>query len=178
MHALKILNIEDDVSEARFLQECCEIINRGFESRALPQMTIELYHQAGIVEGIAALRTNEFDVLLLDLNLPGVTGLEGLENIVKEFPNLPIIIVSVIEDPEVAIMAIRAGAQDYLMKDEVAPSKLARVVRYAIERLADNRHTLAPYSGAPTQLFEESERLKALREIIQEKQSANDKRGR
>ncbi|HEX7186324.1 MAG TPA: EAL domain-containing protein [Thermoanaerobaculia bacterium] len=76
------------------------------------------------------------DVVLLDLSLPDSLpgSLDSLARINREAPDLPIILLTGVEDEELAVRAVREGAQDYLIKREVDNGLLGRAIRYAIER--------------------------------------------
>jgi PAS domain S-box-containing protein len=84
--------------------------------------------------GLIQLSGLNFDVLLLDLNLPDSRGLDTLNTTVKRFPKLPIVVLSGLVDDAITIEAVRSGAQDYLVKGDISGPLVMRVVRYAIER--------------------------------------------
>ena len=81
-----------------------------------------------------------FDVILLDLNLPDSTGIQTFLKIHKIILDVPFVLLTGLDDEELAIDAIQKGAQDYLVKGEFNRSLLVRATRYAMER---NRLTLA-----------------------------------
>lgn len=87
-----------------------------------------------LAEGIARLGVEGFDLVLLDLTLPDSRGLETFLYLRRNAPELPIIVLSGLEDEELALRAVREGAQDYLFKGQIEPNLLARAIRYAIER--------------------------------------------
>ncbi len=72
--------------------------------------------------------------VLLDLTLPDANGFETFERIHRRFPNVPVVILTGLEDERLAIKAIESGAQDYLVKGHVDRQGLSRSLRYAIER--------------------------------------------
>ncbi|MFB6155302.1 MAG: hybrid sensor histidine kinase/response regulator [Haloferacaceae archaeon] len=76
----------------------------------------------------------EADVMLLDLGLPGSTGLATLERVLERTDDVPIVVLTGLENREVAVQAIQVGAQDYLNKDTLDGDTLVRAIRYAIER--------------------------------------------
>jgi diguanylate cyclase (GGDEF)-like protein len=85
----------------------------------------------------AAIQTcsnNGFDVILLDLNLPDSTGLETLESLNRTFPQIPIIVLTGLNDTELTMRSVQHGAQDYVTKEECTSQLLTRVIHYAIER--------------------------------------------
>jgi sigma-B regulation protein RsbU (phosphoserine phosphatase) len=71
---------------------------------------------------------------LLDLTLPDSTGIATFRSLHEGWPHLPIVVLSGQSDNELAITAVREGAQDYLPKSEFSSSSLARSIRYAVER--------------------------------------------
>ena len=85
-------------------------------------------------EGLKHIAEQEVDVILLDLNLPDSRGLETLTTIIKEFPQIPIVVLSGLADEATTLEAVKLGAQDYLVKGEISGLMLVRVLRYAIER--------------------------------------------
>jgi signal transduction histidine kinase len=122
---LTILLIEDDLAEALFLREILKISK-------LKQF--ELIHAKRLEEGLTLLEGGNFDVVLLDLTLPDSQGLESLPPLIDRAPNLPIVVLTNTNDDELALEAVRQGAQDYLIKREVRAESLLRSLRYAIER--------------------------------------------
>jgi two-component system, cell cycle sensor histidine kinase and response regulator CckA len=122
---VKVLLVEDNAAESRLLQEILKnnILNQ-FYLAPVKRMS----------EAIACLRAEHFDVILLDLTLPDSTGLDSLEAVIHESPNLPIVVLTNTNDNELAVQAVRQGAQDYLVKRQLNPDTLIRSMRYAIER--------------------------------------------
>jgi len=74
------------------------------------------------------------DVVLLDLRLPDSQGMETFVSLHAQAPNVPIIVLSGMSDEQMAVEAVRLGAQDYLVKGQFEAGLLSRAVRYAIER--------------------------------------------
>ena len=87
---------------------------------------------AGGVEALEELRFNRYDVVVLDLRMPGMDGIETLERIRKQDPLLPVILLSGHADMSKAVEAMQHGAVDYMLKP--APvDKLCERIRSAIE---------------------------------------------
>ncbi|MTJ09474.1 MULTISPECIES: hybrid sensor histidine kinase/response regulator [unclassified Anabaena] len=124
-YSLKILLIEDNLAEARLLQE--------FIKQAQAQ-EFSLVHVQRLRDGINKLNSENYDVILLDLTLPDSQGLSSIPQLMEQNPSTPIIVLTNTNDQELAIEAVRQGAQDYLVKRQVNPDTLVRSVRYAIER--------------------------------------------
>ncbi len=81
-----------------------------------------------------ALFEDHFDALILDMNLPDSSGVNNVSTLSQRFPDLPIVVLTGNDDNEVAIEALKQGAQDYLCKNQVTADSLARSLRYAKER--------------------------------------------
>src|SRR6185503_16065374 len=85
-------------------------------------------------KGLAYIESNPVDVLLLDMALPDGYGLAVLKQVQTRFPVLPIIILSGNSTDELALEAVRQGAQDYLIKGRVDGQILDKSLHYAVER--------------------------------------------
>ena len=85
-------------------------------------------------DAIQQLTENTFDVVLLSLQLPDGRGLGSLNKIQGVAPRVPIIVLGGINDEELALYAVQAGAQDYLVKNQIERNLLIRSLLYSIER--------------------------------------------
>lgn len=122
---VNILLVEDNLAEARLLQE---LLKGTIVSR------FQLLHVNRLADAIAHLQTDRFEVVLLDLTLPDSHGLASLDALIQQSPGLPIVVLTNTNDDELAIEAVRRGAQDYLVKRHIHQEILVRSLRYAIER--------------------------------------------
>ena len=120
-----VLLVEDSQAEA-------DLIKAMFADAT--EATFQLEHVQRFLEGLKRLQNGTYDVVLLDLNLPDSIGLVGFEEAHRQFPTLPIIILTNDQDAVTAARAVREGAQDYLIKREIDYRLLSRSLRYAIER--------------------------------------------
>ncbi|WP_051151171.1 hybrid sensor histidine kinase/response regulator [Mastigocladopsis repens] len=75
-----------------------------------------------------------FDVVLLDLSLPDSFGLDTVKEFRKAVPNIPVVVLSRLDNEELALQALAEGAQDYIVKDQITIQVLVRAIRYAIQR--------------------------------------------
>ncbi len=91
-------------------------------------------HVEELREAVRQLATNPFDVVLLDLGLPDSDGLGTFTALHRAARDVPVIILSGRNDEQMAVTAVHAGAQDYLVKGD-DNTGLARAIRYAIERV-------------------------------------------
>lgn len=80
------------------------------------------------------LAEENFEAVILDLHLPDRSGVGNVEFLSKNFPDLPIVVLTGSKDDSCALRALNYGAQDYLSKSDVTPDILARSLRYAKER--------------------------------------------
>lgn len=96
-----------------------------------------------------------FDVILLDLGLPDSRGLDTLRTLRGRNPYVAIVVLTGKEDEELALEALKQGAQDYLVKNELRGRELHRAIRYAVER-----------SNFEKMLRQSEERLKEITEQI------------
>jgi signal transduction histidine kinase len=122
--ATRILLVEDNAGDARLLREALADVPATFELRHVQQLR----------DGVDALCAGGVDVVLLDLSLPDATGLEGLRRLHGSSPGVPIVVLTGLDDDELALRAMQEGAQDYLVKGRVEGALLARAIRYAVER--------------------------------------------
>lgn len=122
---LRILLIEDNPGDARLIKEYLSDVKN---------VKLTLHFAENLRSGIDILENEFIDVLLLDLKLPDSQGLESIEKIFSIIPNIPIIVLTGLNDETTAINAVKMGAQDYLVKDKVEADLLIRSIRYAIER--------------------------------------------
>ncbi|MGI0489394.1 PAS domain S-box protein [Pantanalinema rosaneae CENA516] len=122
---LNILLVEDNLADADLLQE---IIDEQDEP------VWHLTHVERLSEALHRLKQQPFDLVLLDLSLPDAQGLEMLSRIHDVSPTMPIVVLTGLDDEVMSLEALRRGAQDYLVKGQIAYPLLIRAVRYAIER--------------------------------------------
>ena len=123
--SLHILLLEHDPADARLIQEH---LSDGMAGQFI------CTRASTLGELLEQLSATQFDVILLDLNLPDGVGLDTFLQVQVQAPMTPILILTGPDDQKLAVEAVKAGAQDYILKGEVASSPLARAIRYAIER--------------------------------------------
>jgi signal transduction histidine kinase len=123
---VQVLLIEDEDADAFLVEEALADQAVGFWaefSRARSVDDLDPESLAGAV-----------DCVLLDLGLPGCSGIEALRALVEVLPLVPVIILTGREAEETALAALAAGAMDYIAKQELTPRGLRRAVRYTLER--------------------------------------------
>lgn len=123
-NGLRILLVEHNAGDAALV--------RG--ALADQAAVLQLAHVETLSQADERLADGGVDVVLLDLSLPDVTGLEGIEHLHRARPDLAIVVLTGIEDDALGARAVQAGAQDYLVKGQADGWLLLRAMRYAIER--------------------------------------------
>ena len=122
---MKLLLVEDNPADAEFLAASLRRQRAG---------DVELVNVMTIAAATEQLRSEEFDVVLLDLHLPDGSGLQCLDAIQSVNSEIPIVVLSGQDDEEFAVSILNKGAQDYLVKWEGQGRTILRSIRYAIER--------------------------------------------
>ncbi len=122
---LKILLVEDSESDAALLRENIRLSN-------VDDLRLDYAHS--LQEAIDHFRSNHIDAMLLDLTLPDSSGLETIRRVRQAGTDMPIVVLTGVDDENTGVEAVRLGAQDYLVKGRVDGRLIARAIRYAIER--------------------------------------------
>ncbi|MBC7973411.1 MAG: diguanylate cyclase, partial [Myxococcales bacterium] len=91
-------------------------------------------HCLRIEEGAQQLRAHTYDFVISDLTLPDARGLDAVRRLQPLAPETPLVVLSGIDDEELALQAVQAGAQDYLVKGQLDAQSLRRTLRHARER--------------------------------------------
>ncbi|NWF62187.1 MAG: hybrid sensor histidine kinase/response regulator [Fischerella sp.] len=128
--SIKILLIEDNLAEARLLQEFLKQANKS----EFTLVHVKRLRDALVLLSNCTAIECSFDAILLDLTLPDSQGLTSLTPLMSQAPSVPIVVLTNTNDDELALEAVRQGAQDYLVKRQVNVEVLVRSLRYAIER--------------------------------------------
>ena len=120
-----VLLLEDNPGDARLLRE---MLNE--QSSLHTQLT----HLGCMSDAEKYLAEHAVDIILLDLGLPDVQGLEAVERAHAAAPHVPLVVLTGLDDETVAAQALQEGAQDYLIKGQIEARGLLRALRYAVER--------------------------------------------
>ena len=123
---IRVLMIEDSAFDAVLIEET---LDQAEAAR------FDLQH----VETLAAAETlaesePSIDLILLDLTLPDSQGVETVARVRELFPGMPIVVMTGYDCERVALQAVQAGAQDFLVKDQLGSRLLVRTIRHAMER--------------------------------------------
>jgi len=122
---IKILLVEDDHKEALRINS---MLKEGLQN----QYTLE--QRLTVNEALDLVQQRSFQAIILDLHLSEGQSFESIPQFIQYCPGAPILILSGVEDEEQAILAVKSGAQDYLIKGQTSSSTLCRAIRYAMER--------------------------------------------
>lgn len=122
---LKLLLVEDNLGDASLV--------RAYLAENLHH-TCAVDHLASLAAALARLKEGFPDLILLDLSLPDSRGLETFRQVNQHAPGVPIIVMSGVEDEDLAAQTVHEGAQDYLPKTGLDGRLLGRSIRYSMER--------------------------------------------
>lgn len=122
---ITVLLVEDAPGDARIIEE--RLKDAGAHRFAVTRAE----RLASCLEKLSA---HVPDVVILDLSLPDSTGLATLRQVQRTAPGVPIVVLTGLDDEELAVGAVMEGAADYLLKNDVSAGLLVRALRYAIER--------------------------------------------
>ena len=116
--------LEDDPGDADYI--------RALLSETTDRLAVT--YSDRLSSGFEHLAKDRFDVVLSDLGLPDSQGIETFISIHARYPDLPVIVLTGLHDEELAVKAVRSGAQDYIVKGQVDGSSLLKSIRYSVER--------------------------------------------
>jgi serine phosphatase RsbU (regulator of sigma subunit) len=119
---VRVLLVEDDDGDALIVEEL------------LKEAGADVVLQRARTFAEAKRLARDVSCVLLDLGLPDSQGLQGLSWLITHEPRVAVVVLTGVADERLGAEAVRAGAQDYLFKGEVASGVLYRVIRYALER--------------------------------------------
>jgi hypothetical protein len=122
---LRVLIVEDNPADADFIQET--LAEAGPVSFLVESVS-------RLSEAFTRIESKGIDLVFLDLGLPDSQGLQTLHKLREEAPEVPVIVLTGTDDQELAVTAVRDGAQDYLVKGQFNQGLLTRSARYAVER--------------------------------------------
>jgi two-component system, cell cycle response regulator len=122
---IKVLLVEDMLMIAKITEQML---------KKSPANRYSSTHKARLSEAISALKAEDYDCILLDLNLPDSRELDTLARVVEAAPEVPIIVLTANNSDEVGLRAVQLGAQDFLLKGDFNYITLDRAIIYSIER--------------------------------------------
>ena len=120
----KILVIEDSDSDVALIEAFLKEANYKYT----------LFRSESLSEGLEMLWEYTPDIVLLDLNLLDVTGFKTLQLFREKAPNTPVIVMTGHKNEIMGIQAVRAGAQDFLVKGDFDRRLLVKTINYSLQR--------------------------------------------
>ncbi len=108
---------------------------------------------------------NDYDMVLLDISMPGMTGLEALKQLKNDRPKLPVLVLSMHPEEQYAIRALRAGASGYLTK-ESAPDELMTAIR----KISQGRKYITSSLAERLALEMEADSEKPLHDVLSDRE--------
>jgi len=128
---INILLVEDNAGDADLFRILLNSF-AGTPSLLAPEFFI--HHTDRVAGALAHLSQTTFDIILLDLSLPDGQGIDTFRRVKTQAQNVPIVVLSGLNDQTIAVQAMQQGAQDYLVKGSIDAELLVRAIRHAIER--------------------------------------------
>jgi DNA-binding NtrC family response regulator len=141
---IRALVVEDNLGDAT--------LTRCFLAQCLGS-AVQTSCAERLSEAVRCLEYETFDVVILDLILPDADGLEGLRQIVAVVPHVPVVILSGLDDEEIAREAFNEGAQEFLVKGSALCAEVGRAVEQAICRKRTEMRLLRSAGTRTTQLI-------------------------
>jgi DNA-binding NtrC family response regulator len=120
--AKTVLVVDDDPTQRRLMQAAAE--KQGFRARVVENGERALEEAGDVRNGV--------DVVLLDLVMPGLSGMDTLEQLMQRRPDLPVIVVTATGGIDTVVQAMRAGAVDFFVKP-ASPERIAISIRNALK---------------------------------------------
>ena len=113
---MRLLLVEDNPGDARLIKEHLRELRH---SQGIEQTQIELSHVETLSDAMDQLEAATPEAVLLDLSLPDSAGSDTLASVCSKYPNIPVIVLTGLEDEQLAVALLEEGAQDYLPKGRV-----------------------------------------------------------
>lgn len=123
--SVRVLLVEDNSADLALVQSCLKDYG---------QTQIDMTAVTRLADAVTALKQQSFHVVITDLNLPDTEGLQTFIKLKEASPESAFVVMSGIDDRDTCLQAVRAGAQDYLVKGDSSPRRIWQSVRNAIVR--------------------------------------------
>ena len=122
--ALRVFLVEDDPDDVEFIEALLATLPDRFVLSSADRLKTALERLPRVAP----------DVVLLDLHLPDSQGLDTFIRFHAQNPDLPVVVLTGLDDDRIAVKAVKEGAQDFLTKGQINATGLTRILRYAVER--------------------------------------------
>ncbi|MFY9723859.1 MAG: response regulator [Bryobacteraceae bacterium] len=126
----RVLMVEDNAGDARLVEELLTDAKCNM---------FRVHCARSLVSALDMLSRVEFDVAMVDLSLPDSEGLNTFLEIHRHAPHLPIVVVTGLDNNNLAVLAVQQGAQDYITKAKLTADGLVRALKYGIARAPSER---------------------------------------
>ncbi|CAK0761108.1 Response regulator [Azospirillaceae bacterium] len=126
----RLLLVEDTPSDAKVVRICL-----GAAGKEVYEIIVATTLKAAIDHS----HSEDFNVVLLDLSLPDSSGVDTITRLYAVSPEVPIVVLTGLDDDDLAMRCIEAGAQDYLCKADMTPHNLRRALGYALGRVREGQ---------------------------------------
>jgi signal transduction histidine kinase/DNA-binding response OmpR family regulator len=162
---VRVLLVEDNAGDVEL------VATRLRDARGVP---FELVTAETLADGLASYAEHRPDAVLLDLNLPDTHGLDTVTAFREVVPIAPLVVLTGTADVDLALEALRRGADDYVAKSDIATELLMRTLRYAVERrrmlvsLDAERRTVAVLQDIGATLAAELDRERLVAKVTEE----------
>lgn len=122
---IKVLLVENSETDALYIGELLA---------SSDNYECEIYHSSSLKEAQNILAEEKIDITLVNLVLPDSYGVHTFNDLFREYPDMPFVILTELDDTYIGVNAVKLGAQDYLIKNELSLAVLNRSISYSIER--------------------------------------------
>lgn len=162
---LRILLVEDNPGDAVLLE--CAL-------RGVRRLVFKLSRVERLEEMIDRLRSESFDVLILDMDLPDSRGLDTVTRAVAHTPQTPVVVLTGRDDEEMGLEAMRRGAQEFVIKGETDKWSLVRAIRHAIERKQVQKALQKAHDELERKVQERTADLRRVNHVLQMVTACNE----
>ncbi len=126
------------------------------------RLKYNLHTSDSLLEGLQIIEDHPIDLVLLDLSLSDSSGFNTLRHYLREAGQVPVVVMTGLDNAKVGLEAVRAGAQDYLIKGDFDAKRLVTAIRHSMERFRQQ----AAINDEKETLIEEKENLEAIKEMV------------
>lgn len=151
-NSLSVLYIEDNIDDQL-------ILRRTLKNSIKADIKFDTAETAG--EGLAKINSNQYDLVFLDYRLPDKTGLEFLEELRAEGKTVPVIFLTGMGSEKIAVEAMRAGVEDYIIKSEIQTNEFIETIRKRLLNQPERKQVSVELSSLEEEVMKGIESLEA-----------------
>lgn len=145
-NTLSILYIEDNIDDQL-------ILRRTLKNSIKADIKFDIAETAG--EGLDKIHSTDYDLVFLDYRLPDKTGLEFLEELREEGNTVPVIFLTGMGSEKIAVEAMRAGVEDYIIKSEIQSNEFIETIRKRLMKEPESRRPSVDLSSLEDEVLSE-----------------------